>query len=730
MEAADMRRFLSTVSIALALFVVAPAAHAAECTTDGQACTLSGGGTGTCTKDETESLVCTPPVGTVINVAAAKTATDGKLGPSGSPEYTYNGIMAFIASLFAWLLGVAALTLDGAVYYTVVTMGSYVKEIVGVGIAWRVMRDIGNIFLIFGFLAIGITTILNVDWYGGGKKMLPMLLVAAVFLNFSLFISEAVIDTGNLFATQIYTQINGGKPAGDKLSPGIFTAIKQEGISNKIMDQLGLQVIYGRALDSKTAEEMFKNSALIGFMSILLFLIAAFVFFSLAFILIARFVILLFLIILAPIGFAGLAVPQMKGTADKWWHALFEQTITAPVLLLLLYIALLVITDKQFLKFGSTPDWIGFVKGDNFTGFMSMILGFLIAMGLLLAVVIISKKMSAFGAATAIKFGAAASFGASAYGASALFGGGAFLARKGLQRYAPNNRAVRAISNYALRPLEKRKFDFRSAGVGAALGAVGVSEVATPVAGSTVGRGKQGAEWFKKTGQEADRQYQQETIVPRLNAAVQRALQTGDTADYKQVSNILSSMSDKDFETSSAQRALINNPTAAAMLPQARYEKVQQSEAISDARKAEIAQARRDGDNPDNDLSRFNMNPANAYGPGHPLAGQTRGQAAINGMNTTARGRLGGGVLTEPTPPGAPPGTPPFQPRLATLNLLNGSDFDAIRRTGELIPDHREAIGRYIDDMLAHLPPHPSARQLSIRAAAAAPNFRSYYNLP
>src|SRR3989338_10364993 len=96
MEAADMRRFLSTVSIALALFVVAPAAHAAECTTDGQACTLSGGGTGTCTKDETESLVCTPPVGTVINVAAAKTATDGKLGPSGPPEYTYNGIIAFI----------------------------------------------------------------------------------------------------------------------------------------------------------------------------------------------------------------------------------------------------------------------------------------------------------------------------------------------------------------------------------------------------------------------------------------------------------------------------------------------------------------------------------------------------------------------------------------------------------------------------------------------------------
>ena len=73
-----------------------------------------------------------------------------------------------------------------------------------------------QIIIIFGFLAIGITTILNVNWYGGKMKMLPILLVSAVFLNFSLFITEAVIDTGNLFATQFYTQINGGDPAGAK----------------------------------------------------------------------------------------------------------------------------------------------------------------------------------------------------------------------------------------------------------------------------------------------------------------------------------------------------------------------------------------------------------------------------------------------------------------------------------------------------------------------------------
>ena len=118
---------------------------------------------------------------TKAQAAAAKTATNnGK-----TEEDAYNGIMIKIMSLFAWLLGVAAITLDNAVYYTVVTMGRFVQSLSAVGVTWRILRDIGNIMLIFGFLAIGISIILNTEKLGYGKKMLPMLLIAAVFLNFS-----------------------------------------------------------------------------------------------------------------------------------------------------------------------------------------------------------------------------------------------------------------------------------------------------------------------------------------------------------------------------------------------------------------------------------------------------------------------------------------------------------------------------------------------------------------
>jgi hypothetical protein len=407
-----------------------------------------------------------------VDTAAANTPTSYQ---ADKTDAAYNTIMAKVMSLFAWLVGVAAITLDNSVYYTVVKMGSYVNQLDAVGVTWRILRDIGNIMLIFGFLAAGIATILNIEMYGWGKKMLPMLLVGAVFINFSLFITEAIIDTGNLFATQFYTQINGG-PAGVKdFDKGAIT-VSNEGISNKIMGQLGLQTIYG---NGKARTEIFDrgNPWIIGFMAIILFIVTAFVMFSLAFILIARFVILLFLIILAPVGFAGLAVPKLAKRAGQWWDALFEQTITAPVLLLLLYIALAVITDAKFLagfNSSSNPDWVGFAS-NNLTGFASVFLSFLVAMGLLLAVVIASKKMSAFGAGWASSAAGKLTFGATAWAGRTTVGWGASRAAKALRGTALAR--VPLIGTGAVRGLERvatGSFDVRGVAMGGGLKGIGV----------------------------------------------------------------------------------------------------------------------------------------------------------------------------------------------------------------------------------------------------------------
>ena len=414
-----MSRFLTISFVALALLVgaagVAPAAHAQSSVENGGLCEADGdcisdvcGENGVCAAApadrERNSTDASTAGASVADTVTGQNNTATLPAPPPGLE-TFGPVMTAIMTLFAWLVGVAAITLDNAVYYTVVTMGDYVKNLTAVGVAWRILRDLGNIAFIFGFLAIGITVILDVDWYGGWTKLLPKLLIAAIFLNFSLFITEAVIDTGNLFATQFYTQINGGQAASAK-SFGT-SEINNEGISNKIMGQLGLQTIYG---NGAVKPEVFKagNSWIIGFMGIILFIVTAFVMFSLSFILVARFVILVLLIIAAPIGFAGYAIPQLAGVAKMWKDELIKQTITAPVLFLLLYIALAIITDAHFLTgFNANPDWTGWITGSSsgLAGFASMILSFLVAIGLLLAVTILAKKLGAFGASAATKWG-------------------------------------------------------------------------------------------------------------------------------------------------------------------------------------------------------------------------------------------------------------------------------------------------------------------------------------
>ena len=459
--------------------------------------------------------------------AAKPAAGAGKVDPGPPPvvdnDSAYGYLMAKIMSLFAWLLGAATLMLDYAAYYGIVVMGDFVKDLSAIGVTWRILRDIGNIALIFGFIASGIAVIINVDKYGFGSKMLPALLVAAVFLNFSLFISEAIIDVNNLFATEIYKQINNGEIVGpSKLNAP--NAIVNEGISNRIMSVIGLPSIYdvaGANADTLAAQNKLKDSPwYVGFMGIILFIVASFVMLSLAFIIITRFVALVFLIVVAPIGFAGLAIPQLKGLANKWWSQLFEQAITAPVLLLLLYIALAVITDAKFLTgvgagssggddcnaasewycSGSTS-WTGFLQtAAGGTGkFASILFSFLVAMGLLLAVVVFAKRMSAFGAGVATRMSGRIVGGAVGYGliggaslaGRTVFGGAGRLANTKYVQAKAAQKGYRSLGWRALafsgRNLEGRTYDLRNSKLAQRAGGLAQKGLGAKIFGETTG---------------------------------------------------------------------------------------------------------------------------------------------------------------------------------------------------------------------------------------------------
>ena len=622
--------------------------------------------------------------------------TQSPVVPSLSLADGFGGVMIFLMGIFAWLLGVAVITLDNTVYYTVVTMGHYISGLTAIGVTWRILRDLSNIVLIFGFLAIGISIILDVNWYGGGTKMLPMLLVAAVALNFSLFISEAIIDAGNLFATEFYTQINGGNPAGlQDINFDNIANAKNNGIANKIMSQLGLATIYGDVITRPSILTNAFATSFIGFMSIILFLIAAFVMFSLAFILIIRFIVLIFLIILAPIGFVGLAVPQLSQYAKQWWSYLINQTITAPVLLLMLYVALAVITDANFLGFGPTGlaangGWVGFVPNGttNLTGFASLILSFLVAMGLLLAVTIFAKKLGAIGSSWATKAAGALSFGAVSFAGRATLGtSGNLLASKHMQKWSQNKYA-----KYALRPLvfagkglRSATYDVRNApGVATGLGALGVSAGK----GATI-TAKQAHE--AQYGWKPTKEWLRESALERDKAAAdlkrKKTLASGAPAELQME---LKKMSDDELTELRGIRQG-QDRLVQALRPTV-YDSLMKNKNLLDSEKANIKASWE---------SQFSTHATSAI--------------ALGRMTEDERVALGGKILSKQT----------------VYENLTADDFDNIR-SAKLQPAEKATITSYVKaQYTAGMAPGaaPSQLQKDLAAAVANPKFKAYYGL-
>jgi hypothetical protein len=168
---------------------------------------------------------------------------------SGSLDGCFAWLMYEIMTMFAWLLGAIGLLFESTIYYTVLRLGTLINGdgsgngLTAIGTAWGILRSLANIALLFTFVLIGIATILDIEEYGV-KRLLPKLLIAAILLNFSLFVTKALIDVGDTFAVQIYKEISGGQV------PDSFK-IENEPISSALMDAIGIQKFYTDAANGE-----------------------------------------------------------------------------------------------------------------------------------------------------------------------------------------------------------------------------------------------------------------------------------------------------------------------------------------------------------------------------------------------------------------------------------------------------------------------------------------------
>lgn len=393
----------------------------------------------------------------IVNAVVGSMALIG-----GSIAYLF----LIVGSFFLWLAGGA---FNWIVIRTVFEFGSYFGTSDGLLIAWSIMRDIGNIVLLFGFIFMGIATILNthaLDEFSA-RKALPHLIIFAVLLNFSLFASQIVIDTANSFAAVFTAQAG----LGECTSPSTVDkdACGNVGIAGNVMQMAGVSSIWD-VVKVKEWGNFIRNpiqQAPVYIGLALFVIITAVVLLAGAIMLLIRAIVLVFLMITSPIGFAGMAIPPLQKLAKQWWHTLISQSFFAPVYLLLILISIKIssgLTGGALADDGSGTSLAAALIDGGTLGPQVIVL-FAVVIGFMVASLMISKKMGAYGADYATKTAGGAVVGGMAFIGRRTGGRLAYLGAQGVRSSSLRNTGFGKAVAQTLDKGAKSSFDLRASGV-------------------------------------------------------------------------------------------------------------------------------------------------------------------------------------------------------------------------------------------------------------------------
>lgn len=322
-----------------------------------------------------------------------------------------------------WFAGFMGLFFNYTLFKLVVGMGTVVNELSGVMIAWSVLRDVANIFLVFLTIYIGIATILNISGYGY-KQLLWRVILAAIFVNFSVTFTKAIIDVSNFFAVETYSLfihgIGNSPTVGSEAltdtctdagagaataNPGQDRCITH-GLASVFWSELKIMTSFdinqtmqnANAANASTGAQIQWKMALTAVMSAIMFILLAFLLGVAGFLLVTRFVILIFLLIVSPVALTAL-LTGVAGLGKGWWKTLIDQSIFAPLLLLMWWVAYVIM--HEFMGGASGTIGSDFLSASS----LEIIVNFIIVMGFLIAGLVIAKSLGAHGANASINLG-------------------------------------------------------------------------------------------------------------------------------------------------------------------------------------------------------------------------------------------------------------------------------------------------------------------------------------
>jgi hypothetical protein len=358
------------------------------------------------------------------------------LAETGFIKETLWSVVNAVFGFFAWLGGQ---TLDYAVTHYVVGFGhNFLESGAGnsVNILWTVVRDVFNLTFIFGLVYIGLKLILN-NGDSRARSMLVSLILAALLVNFSLFITKFVIDFSNIAAAQI--------AAAFQLQDGTHS------VSSSFMNILGFNQLFSPGATLKKIAADSASYTYI-FSTMFLYIILAFVFMAGGIMLIIRYIVLIIYMILSPIMFLGWVFPGFASVSQDYWKKFMSRAFFAPAYLLMLFFANQVLVSMQGANGINTGSYGAVFSGQTDgigNHFGAVVPFFFMTAGFLIASLVVAQKMGTVGANSFIALGNKMKEGAVKYSKQTVsrvaVGGTAAAARQTVGRtgnYLANKRGL------------------------------------------------------------------------------------------------------------------------------------------------------------------------------------------------------------------------------------------------------------------------------------------------
>lgn len=249
---------------------------------------------------------------------------------------TYEGCFVrlfYYALLYpsAWIAGIAGQIFDYFIAYTLnsdsYSSGGFVEQ------GWRVVRDIANASFIFILLYTAIIFIVKQDSPSMTRTLTRVILIAIV-INFSLFMTRAIIDAGNILGRVFYEKtIISNDDLGDQnkyktISAGLIEKVApQKLLTADVFDKKYTTISAGDNSVSNTFGDGETTTAGNGFLFLIILIASAvniaiaWIFVSVSIFLVARTLGLWIMMIMSPVAFATVSIPfvNIKGWGFSEW---------------------------------------------------------------------------------------------------------------------------------------------------------------------------------------------------------------------------------------------------------------------------------------------------------------------------------------------------------------------------------------------------------------------------